>query len=178
MALLLEPLLGPLAAVESRRSLGRGWVLAVRALAALPPALVLLGVLWFWWFQRQVLPGYSPHGALVWGLGAVEAMFVTAALLLGQALLAGTLAGDGVRPTLGLLLAARVSATEIVLGRLTGRLCIVAAVGAAGLPPLVGLAALCGLDAGALATLVALPAAVAFGGGGLTLAASVAARRG
>jgi ABC-type transport system involved in multi-copper enzyme maturation permease subunit len=177
MDIFLEPLVGPLAAIECRRSLSRAWVLVIRGLAAVPPALVLLAVLWLWWFQRQFIRGYSPAVALVWGLMVVEAMFVTVALLLGQALLAGTLAGEKLRST-SALLAARVSSLEIVLGRLAGRLCVVAIVVAAGLPILVWLAALCELGPIALATLIALPAAVAFGGGGLALAVSAVTRTG
>jgi ABC-type transport system involved in multi-copper enzyme maturation permease subunit len=173
----LEPLLGPLAAIECRRSLSRDWVLVVRALAAVPPALVLLAILWFWWFQLQFMPGFSPAGALAYGLVFVEMMFVTVALLLGQALLAGTFAGEKLRST-SALLAAQVSSVEIVLSRLAGRLCVVGIVVAAGLPILVWLAAMCGIGPIALATLVALPAAVAFGGGGLALAVSSVTRAG
>jgi ABC-type transport system involved in multi-copper enzyme maturation permease subunit len=178
MATFLEPLFGPLAAIECRRSLGRGWVLVVRALAALPTAMVLLAVLWFWWFAQQMMPGYAPGPSLVWGVTAVESMLVTAALLLGQALLAGTLAGDKARSTLGLLLATRVSPREIVVGRLAGRLCVVGVLLAAGLPPLVWMAAMRGLGPGGLAALVALPAAIGFGGGGMAMALSAVARRG
>jgi ABC-type transport system involved in multi-copper enzyme maturation permease subunit len=177
MVTLLEHLLGPLAAVECRRSLDRGWVLVVRALAAVPPAVVLLAILWFWWFTRQFIPDYSPGPSLAWGAAVVEGILVTAALLLGQALLAGTLAGDKARGTLDLLLTTRVSPLEIVLGRLAARLCIVGVVLAAGLPPLAWFVALSGLSVRSLAILVALPAAVAFGGGGLAIAVSAVARR-
>jgi hypothetical protein len=176
MDLFLEPLLGPLAAIECRRSLGRDWVLVIRGLAAAPPALVALAVLWFWWFQEQVGPGgYAPGGALAWGLMAVEALFVTVALLLGQALLAGTLAGEKLRST-SVLLATQASSAQIVLGRLAGRLSVVAVVMAAGLPILVWFAALCELGPIAFATLLVVPAAVTFGGGGFALAVSTVAR--
>jgi len=177
VASLLELLVGPMAAIECQRSLGRGWVLLVRALATLPPAMVLLAVLWFWWFSQQMMPDYSPGPSLAGGVAVVEAMLVTAALLVGQALLAGTLAGDKARSTLGLLLTTRVSPREIVVGRLAGRLCVVGVLLAAGLPALVWLAALYGLGLGSHLTLVALPAAVSFGGGGLALAVSAVARR-
>jgi ABC-type transport system involved in multi-copper enzyme maturation permease subunit len=175
MEFFLELLLGPLAAIECRRSLSRDWVLVLRGLAAVPPAVVALAVLWFWWFQEQIMAGYSPGGALAWGLMGVEAMFVTVALLLGQALLAGTLAGEKLRST-SLLLATQASSAQIVLGRLAGRLCVVAVVMAAGLPILVWFAALCELGPLALATLLLLPAAVSFGGGGFALAVSTVAR--
>lgn len=177
MPSLLELLVGPLAAIECRRSLSRGWVLVVRGLAALPPALVLLAVLWFWWFAQQMMPEYSPGPSLAWGVTAVESMLVTAALLLGPALLAGTLAGDKARSTLGLLLATRVSPREIVAGRLAGRLCVVGVFLAAGLPFLVWFAAMRGLGPWALSALIALPAAVGFGGGGMAIAVSAVARR-
>ena len=165
----------PWAAIECRRSLSRDWVLVIRALAAVAPALVALAVLWFWWLQEQIIPGYSPGGALGWGLVSVEAMFVTVALLLGQALLAGTLAGEKLRAT-SMLLATQASSAEIVLARLAGRLCVVGMVGAAGLPILVWFAALCELGPIALTILLVLPAAVTFGGGGFALAVSTVAR--
>lgn len=186
-----EALFGPLAALECRRSLGHRWVLVVRGLAAVPPALVVLSILWVWWFRQQVMREPLPSGATnimpvdPWmveavstGLLAIGGMLVTIALLVGPALLAGAVAGEKVRSTLALLLAAQVSSREIVLGRLVGRLCIVSVFVAAGVPALVFLAGLRGLGAIALTTLVALPAAVAFGGGGLTMAASAMARRG
>jgi ABC-type transport system involved in multi-copper enzyme maturation permease subunit len=173
-----EALLGPLAGLECRRSLERPWVLFVRWLAVVPPAVVLLGVFWAWWFFYQFVPGYSPQGVLAFGLTAVEGMLITVALVLSPALLAGTLAGEKVRSTLALLLASRVSSREIVVARLAGRLCVVGAFLLAGMPALVFLAALCGLGPAALALLIGLPLAVAFGGGGLALAASAVARRG
>ncbi len=178
MASLLEPVFGPLTVIECRRSLNRGWVLVVRTLAAVPPAAVMLSVLWLWWFVGQMNTGYSPGPSLVWGVTAVEGMLVTVALLLSPALLAGTLAGDKARSTLGLLLAARVSPGEIVMARLTGRLCVLGVFLAAGLPPLVWLASLRGLSPWGLIILVVLPAAVGFGGGGLAIAVSAVARRG
>lgn len=178
METVLEAIVGPLAGVECRRSLSRGWVQVVRALAALPPALILLAVVWLWWFQRQFAPAYSPGGALVGGLALVENLFVTVALLLGPALLAGSLAGEKVGATVALLLTAQVSSAEIVMARLAGRLCVVGVFVAAGLPALMWFAGLCGLGPGALTILISLPAAVAFGGGGLALAVSAMARRG
>ena len=44
METVLEALLGPLAAVECRRELGRPWVFVVRTLATVPPALVICDV--------------------------------------------------------------------------------------------------------------------------------------
>ncbi|HZZ82454.1 MAG TPA: hypothetical protein VFE62_28405 [Gemmataceae bacterium] len=175
MDIILEPLIGPLGAVECRRSLSRGWVLVLRALAVWPPALVALGVLWVWWFQGQFVSHYSPAVALSWGLILVEAMLVTVALLLGQALLAGTFAGEK-HPSTAALLAAQVSPLEIVFSRLMGRLCVVALIFLAGLPILAGFSALCGNGALILALLIALPVAVAFGGGGLALAVSTVTR--
>jgi ABC-type Na+ efflux pump permease subunit len=167
-----------LVAVECRRSLDRGWVLVVRALAAVPPAVVLLTVIWLWWFMAQFEPHFSPGSTLAFGVVAVESMLVTAALLLGQALLAGTLAGDKTHSALALLLATWASPFEIIAARLLGRLCVLCAFVAAGLPPLVWLSAMCSLGPLELAALVVLPLAVGFGGGGLALAVSIVARRG
>lgn len=186
-----EALFGPLATLECRRALGRRWVFVVRSLAAIPPALAILGVIWFWWFRQQFTLGTSPSststrmvmdswlaGAVNSGLIAVEGMLITLALLIAPALLAGVVAGEKVRSTLALLLTAQVSSREIVLGRLAGRLSMVGAFVAAGVPALAFFAGLRGLGPLALATLAALPAAVAFGGGGVTMAASAMSRRG
>jgi ABC-type transport system involved in multi-copper enzyme maturation permease subunit len=153
-------------------------VLIVRGVALLPPALVVLGVLWAWWFSRQFPFSFSPQDALRFGLVIVEGMLLTAALVLAPALLAGTLAGEKVRSTLGLLLASEVSSGEIVLARLAGRLCVIGVILLAGLPALVLLAALHSTGPLNLGILIALPVAVAFGGGGLAVAASALARRG
>src|SRR5262249_19221150 len=114
---LLTILLGPLAGVESRRALVRGWVFAVRLFAPLPPAAVLAIVFWHWWFSIQLDVGYSPVRALQIGLITLEAMLTTASLVLSPALLAGSLAGEKARNTLGLLLACLVSPREIVTAR-------------------------------------------------------------
>jgi ABC-type Na+ efflux pump permease subunit len=105
-------------------------------------------------------------------------MLLTVALVLTPALLADTLAGEKGQSTLVLLLAARVSSGEIVLARLVGRLCVIGMILLAGLPALVLLAGLRGLDPRTLGILIVLPMAVAFGGGGLAVAASALARRG
>jgi ABC-type transport system involved in multi-copper enzyme maturation permease subunit len=169
---------GPLTGPECRRSLGRAWVLVARGLASLPPALVVLGVLWAWWFWGQLSSGFSPQEVLRVGLVLVEGILLTVALVLTPALLAGSLSGETGRSTLVLLLASRVSSSEIVLARLAGRLCVVGVLLLAGLPALVFLAALRGLSPLVLGILVGLPVAVAFGSGGLAVAASAVARRG
>jgi ABC-type Na+ efflux pump permease subunit len=171
-------LLGPLVVPECRRSVGRGWLILVRALAALMAAGMVLTVLWLWWFNRQLDAAYSPFGVLRGGLMALEGMGVTVALVLGPAVLAGSLAGEKQRGTLGLLLTTAVSAREIVAGRLVGKLSQVAMILLTGLPAVVLLAVLAGFRPPVLALLLALPAAVAFGGGGIAVAASALARRG
>jgi ABC-type transport system involved in multi-copper enzyme maturation permease subunit len=153
-------------------------VLLVRGFANLPPAAVILVVAWICWFIPQVMPGFSTDAALRWGLFIVEGMLITTALVLTPAMLAGTLAGEKVRATLPLLLACQVSPREIVLGRLTGRLCVIGVLMLAALPALAAFLGLRGSSLTSLGLLVVLPAAVAFGGGGMALAASAIARRG
>jgi ABC-type transport system involved in multi-copper enzyme maturation permease subunit len=171
-------LLGPLAGPECRRALGRSWVLAVRWFAALPPTIVVLIVLWIWWFYQQISTNYTPVGATRVGLLTMEHMFVTCALVLAPALLAGTLAGEKMRGTLGLLLACLVSPLEIVVARLAGRLSVIAMFLLAGLPALVFCASIHELDLPILGLLMLLPLAVALGGGGLAIGISAVANRG
>jgi ABC-type transport system involved in multi-copper enzyme maturation permease subunit len=169
---------GPLAGPECRRSLGRTWVWVVRTLAPLPPALVVLGVFWTWWFWGQFSSRLAPQEVVRIGLILVEGILLTIALVLTPALLAGSLAGEKGRSTLVLLLASQVSSGEIVLARLVGQLSVIGAILLAGLPALALLAALRGLGLFPLSILIGLPMAVAFGGGGLAVAASAFARRG
>ncbi|GAC1468300.1 MAG: hypothetical protein NVSMB9_10830 [Isosphaeraceae bacterium] len=175
---LVTRLTGPLAGPECRRSLGRGWLILVRIAAALAMFGVALLTLWYWWINRRLDPYYQPLWELRLGLILIEGMFVTIALVLGPAVLAGSLAGDRERGTLALLLTSRVNAFEIVLGRLTGKLTQVGMILLAGVPALVLLAALRGSGPGSIFLLLLLPLCVAIGGGGLSVLASILVRRG
>jgi ABC-type transport system involved in multi-copper enzyme maturation permease subunit len=174
----LTTFLGPLAGTESRRSLSRKWVFVVRALATLPPAIVLVIALWHWWFSAKFVIGYSPLGTLQIGLASLEWMLITVGLVLAPALLAGSLAGEKARNTLGLLLACLVSHREIVIARLAGRLSVVGVVFLSVFPPFIFLCSLLTLPLAVLGTLIQLPLAIAIGGGGLAIGASAVARRG
>ena len=112
------------------------------------------------------------------GLSVVEGLMVTIALVLAPAILAGSLAGEKERGALGLLLTTRVSAREIVWARFAAKLTQVAMILLAGLPAQIVLAALTGMNADVVATLIALPAALVFGIGGLlvTIMTSFGAR--
>jgi ABC-type transport system involved in multi-copper enzyme maturation permease subunit len=174
----LETVFGPLAGPECRRALGRGWVLVVRWLAILPPAIVLLAVLWTWWFNCLFIADYLPEEAFRIGLQVLEWIFVLLALLLAPALLAGSLAGEKLRGTLGLLLACLVSPLEILVARLVGRLSVLGAIFLGGMPALLFCAGLYGLSSIALLLLVLLPMAMALGGGGLAAGISSMVNRG
>jgi ABC-type transport system involved in multi-copper enzyme maturation permease subunit len=177
----LEPvqfLLGPLAGPECRRALGRSKWLVWRVLAAIPALLALLAAIWAWWLLNRFMPPFEGTYPIRAGLTAVDWIGLAIALVLGPAVLAGALAGDKDRGTLAMLLASRVNPREIVLAKLTGRLSIVGVLLLAGLPALCILAALESMPLGTLLLHVALPVAVAFGGGGMALAASAVARRG
>ena len=175
---LLDELFGPLATLECRRAVRPRWVLWVRLLVALPACMVVLVVAWVWILLRQVDPAFLPHPILAGGLLAIEMVELFLALLLSPALIAGAIAGEKDRGTLGMLLASQLSPREIILGRLAGCFSQVAMLAATGAVPLVFLAALCGLDPDQILLLTMLPAAVACGSAGLTVAASTLARRG
>ena len=180
MRAIAAAILGPLAYPECRRSAGRGWIILVRGLSGGAAAVIALCLLWWWWFNQDLEPGrlYLPYAALRVGLVALEITAVAIALVMSPAVLAGSLAGDKERGSLGLLLTTRVNALEIVLGRLAGKLCQVGQILLAGVPFLILIAALAAIRAPSLAAMLALPAAVAFGIGGISLAASAASRRG
>jgi len=178
MANLASLFLGPMAGAECRRALSRGWLIVVRVLAALAMMGTMLIVLWFWWMSQATDSGYLPFYILRWGLATVEGMLVTVALVLGPAVLAGSIAGEKERGVMALLLTTRVSPREIILGRLSSKLTQVVMVLLAGVPAVVALASLLGIGPVFLSLFLALPAAVAFGGGGLAALASTVSRRG
>ena len=171
-------LLGPLAAPECSRASRRGWLIWVRMIPALATGVVAFVVLWLWWMGQQVDPYHQPFHELRTALTIVEGLVVAFATIMTPAVLAGSLAGEKERGSIGLLLTTRVNSYEIVLGRLSGRLSQVAMIELAALPVLLMLAAMTGMGFGATSTLVALPIAFAFGSGGLALAASAMTRRG
>lgn len=173
-------ILGPLAYPEWRRALSRGWIIWIRMFAGFAVAVVTWSVLWWWWFSQQLDPDrmYLPYSLFRGGLAALVGMSVAVVLVICPALLAGSLAGEKERGALDLLLTTRVNALEIVVGRLVGKLSQVGQVLLAGVPALILLAALAGIRPSAFAAMLALPAATAFGIGGLALAASVLSRRG
>ncbi len=173
-----EFMFGPLFLPECSRSVGRAWTIVVRCLAALAASSVALGVIWWWWFSSQIDPGYMPYAALRFGLAALEGMAVVIALLIAPAVLAGSLAGEKERGTLGLLLTTRVNSWEIVTGRLTGKLVQVGIILLAGLPLWVLLAGLAGIRVPALLGMIGLPTVLAIGAGGVSLAASAVSRKG
>jgi ABC-type transport system involved in multi-copper enzyme maturation permease subunit len=171
-------LLGPLAAPECAMASRRGWVIWLRILPALASGAVAFIVIWVWWIMTQIDSNHRPADELRSGLLIIEGMMLAFALILSPAVLAGSLAGEKERGSIGLLLTTRVSAADIVLGRMAGRLSQVAMIELAAMPSLLLLAAMCGFDWKSTFALLALPMSVAFGGGGIALAASALSRRG
>ena len=174
---------GPLAGIECRRELVRPWVFWVRGIATLPPALVLTAVFWTWWFTAPLAAHYSterfsPLPTLQVGLISLEAILITISAVLTPALLAGSLAGEKTRNTLGLLLACLVFPREIVAARLAGRLSVVGTILLATIPGIVLLAGFLTQPLFVYGALLLLPAAIAFGAGGLAIAGSAVSRRG
>lgn len=171
-------LFGPLAGPECRRAVARGWLILVRSLAATALFGVAVIVLWTWWIAQQYDPTHRPYYEVRFGLAAVEFMLVTIAMVLGPALMAGSLAGERERGVLALLLTTRVSAREVVTGRLAGKFSQVGMILLGGAPALVLLTALAGIHPATLFVLLLLPTAVALGCGGLAAVASTLSRRG
>jgi ABC-type transport system involved in multi-copper enzyme maturation permease subunit len=171
-------LFGPLAEPECRRALARGWLIAVRTLAAMVLAAVAISVIWYWWLGVRLDPFYLPSSELRYALAAGGMIELTIAVVMPPALLAGSLAGERERGVLQLLLTAAVSAREVVVGRMAGKLSQVWMILLAGLGPLALLAAWSGLSLLQFAILLLLVLAVAVGSGGMGVIASVLSRRG
>ena len=178
MVNLVTRLMGPLAGPECRRAVARGWLILVRGLAAVVILGAALVTLWMCWINEKIESTHQPYTELRVGLAAVEGMLVTVALVLGPAVLAGSLAGEKERGTLALLLTTRVNALEIVTGRLAGKLAQLGMVLLAGVPAVVLLAAQAGVGPATILVYLLLPAAVGIGGGGLAAVASIVSRRG
>ena len=175
---LLDDLFGPLATIECQRAARPWWLPWVRMISGLPAAGIALVVLWLWLLWGTLDPAFLPGELLGYGLLGVEMTQVVLALLIGPALVAGSIAGEKDRGTLGLLLSSRLTARDIVLGRLAGCCSQVVLLGAAALPIIVLLAALRRADPLELVLLAGLPCAVALGAAGLSVATSALARRG
>jgi len=171
-------LMGPLANPECARASRRGWLIWVRLLPAVASSAVAFVVLWVFWIGRQIDPDHQPFVEIHTGLSIVEGILAAFAMILAPAVLAGSLAGEKERGSIGLLLTTRVNAAEVVLGKLAGQLSLVLMIGLAALPALLLLAALSGMGPLSTASLVVLPMGLALGGGGLALAASAMSRRG
>jgi ABC-type transport system involved in multi-copper enzyme maturation permease subunit len=169
---------GPLVVPECRRAGSRGWLILVRWLAGLAAGLTGLTLIWFWWFAVQVDSEFLPYDLLRGGVATLEGMLLTLVLIFSPAVLAGSLAGEKERGAMGLLLTTRVSSREIVIGRLVGKLSQVAMLGLTFLPVIIWIASLAGFRARAFGTLLLLPVTVAFGAGGIAVAASALSRRG
>jgi ABC-type transport system involved in multi-copper enzyme maturation permease subunit len=171
-------LLGPLAAPECSRASRGSWLIWVRILPASATGIVAMAILWWWWMSQRIDKYHQPFDELRTALAIIEGMLIVFALLLSPAILAGSLAGEKERGSIGLLLTTRVNSLDIVLGRLAGRLSQVAMIELAALPALLLITAMAGFGWLATLALLALPMSVAFGGGGIALAASAMSRRG
>jgi ABC-type transport system involved in multi-copper enzyme maturation permease subunit len=174
----LTMLLGPLAAPECSRASRRSWVIWVRMAPAFAAGAVAFFVLWFGWMRMQFDEFHQPFDEFRTGLSLIEGMIVIFAMIMAPAVLAGSLAGEKERGSIGLLLTTRVNSGEIVLGRLAGRLSQVAMIELAALPALLLMSLISGLGFSANLALVVVPVALAFGGGGIALGASAMSRRG
>lgn len=171
-------LVGPLAGPECRRAVARGWLILVRALAATAVFGVTLLAYWVWGLEQSLNSSHQPFWEIRIALGLVAGMLLTLALVLGPALLAGSLAGEKERGSLALLLTTRVTSREIVSGRVVGKLAQLGMILLACLPAFVLLISLAGFRPATFLAAIFLPIAVGIGGGGLAAAASVLSRRG
>jgi ABC-type transport system involved in multi-copper enzyme maturation permease subunit len=174
----LRILLGYLTGTECRRALARGWLLVVRGLVGGLLAFVLLFLVWTWWLSARYDPYSVPALELLIVVSAVALILLTIVVVEAPAVLAGSLAGERERGVLHLLLTTAVTPREIVEGRLLGKLSQVGMIILAGFPMLAFLAPWVGMGIADVATMLLLLLAVAFGGGGLAVGASILSRRG
>jgi ABC-type transport system involved in multi-copper enzyme maturation permease subunit len=174
----VDAILGPLGGVEVVRAASRSWLFKFRFFTAIPSLIVLLIAVWLWTLADYVTPGYLPGTLLRVTMGALLMVSIGVAVVLSPAVLAGTLAEEKLRGTLGILLISRISDYEIVAARFAGKLLAAGFMVAATLPPLFLAGGLCGFDLSSMAALAALPLAVTFGTGGAAFAASAVCQRG
>ncbi len=178
MSNLATLIFGPLCGPECRRALARGWLIVVRSLAAISVFFVAIIAYWVWWLNLGWDPYYKLQGEIRIGQIIVEGMLITIALVLGPAVMAGSLAGEKERGVLALLLTTRVRSREIVTGRLAGKLTQVGMILLGCLPAAAWLAGLSGVALSRFLIYIGLPVAVAIGGCGLAALASTLSRRG
>ena len=171
-------LFGPLAGPECLRGSRRSWVIWVRMFPAIACGVVAMSSLWIWWMFQKFDPSHQPLNELRGGLALIEGMMVIFAMILSPAVLAGSLAGEKERGSIGLILTTRATSADVVLGRLAGRLTQVLMIELAALPVLLLMTAICGFGWSATLTSIALPVSVAFGGAGIALATSAMSKRG
>jgi ABC-type transport system involved in multi-copper enzyme maturation permease subunit len=170
---------GPLVDIEVRRAVGRSWVQLLRRLVPVGAGFVLFLLMWAWWMMtRELTIQPAPAPFVEFGLDTMIGFMVTGTWLLTPALLAGAFSGQRPQASLLLLLTCQVSARDIVLGRLLGRLAICGVFMLAALPAVTLLAGLCDLRFADIGLMMLLPLAVGFGAGGICCAASVVSRRG
>ncbi|WP_152051693.1 ABC transporter permease subunit [Tautonia marina] len=175
-----EAWLGPLVGPECRRAIAKGWLFLARGGAALLSATIALAILWWWWinWNEAADPDFSPYRALRAGLTLLIGLATTVALVFGPAVVAGSLSGEQERGSMGLLLTTRVSALEIVIGRLAGRLTQVWVVLLAMLPPMLLLGFLSAMRPSLLGVMFLYGPGLALGASGLTAGVAVLSRRG
>ena len=171
-------LFGPLVKPECLRASKRSWLIWLRLIPATGAGLVVFLVVWFWSTYLDFDPTHLPYSEIRVGLIAITGSLVALAILIAPAVLAGSLAGEKERGSIGLLLSTQASSADIVLGRWVGRLSPVALVAASVLPGLLGLSALAGMGGPVSLMMLVLPLAVGLGGGGFALGVSAVSKRG
>ncbi len=176
MAWLAAPL-GPLAGPECRRAMRVGWLPWARVLVAVPALLWLSATCWIWWLVAELDVAYRPTKLLSLGLLVAASTWLLAVLAIMPALTCGALSGSQSRAAGEVLLATPVSALQIIVGRLSARLCQAACLTAAALPVVLFFCGACGVSWWRCLTFVLLLASVAWGSGGLTLGLGASTRR-
>jgi hypothetical protein len=147
------------------------------SLAILMPLLVWLnyGVLYLWYQGTLSVAGFRTVIWCTFG-GLIFFHYVLASELV-PAYVAGLIAGERERRTIGDLLVTRLSSAEIVLGKLTAGLAQFATTFAIGVPALMLMPLLCGFDPTAIALACVGMASTAFFVGALSILVSTGCRR-
>ncbi len=173
----LDLCFGPLAASECRRASSRGWIFLGRAVAAVIASVVLLMTLAIWAILERTMPGFQPYDVLRGAVATLIGGLLFVGLVMPPALLAGAIAGERERGTLALLLTTKLSAAEILSGRLAGRFSLLLQVYLIAWPLLAFLLWLAGFSLATQACAFAFLCAISLGSSGLALAASSWSRR-
>lgn len=174
----LEELIGPLSTFEAQRAARRPSLIWWRLATASLLGLCVLSAFWNVWFAARIQSQVDTTWAIRAGLYISQCLLLTLSGLIPAAYIAGALAGELSKGTLGLLLTTHTRPCEIVLARAIGASVPWLMIITAAWPPMILLGRFHGMGFGSVATFLLLPLLIAAGAMGIAMACSVMTRDG